>query len=499
MMKWNILVISFLMIISATAQPAVAVLNVKVINGRQTKIDVIKPVMNAVFWAARQQVDLDKDGKCSITLDSTELGYLILFAKGKRWNVYMMKGDSIDMIVDTSHINTVSFFGKNASGQLLLNDKRIPLNYYEVKSRFSGDSSLKSMTERIEKEKIDKINLFGTLYDVRQIDSSFFSFAKLNLDYLYANVIADIISDDFYRMFYPPSHPLYKASFNKEYEQYWQLLLQYFPPDHPNAYSLPSIEAYTDHFIDRYVVDYKRWLTNDTLRLNHDVYLMKKIEAIKLNFKGAMADLTEARRLYLNYIQEKFEKPLIGWYENFQNRSNVKKYLPYLQPYHQKVVAYHNAVNKNFDAKQIFIKNYMNINQFEKVKEQLKGNIYYVDIWATWCGPCKQEFKYKDSLERVLSRYKIKTLYLSMDKDEQDADWKTMIRFFQLNGTHLRTNNALRTDLSRLFWGGDGYAIPRYLLIGTDGTVLESDSARPSDVATLRKQIEKHLKSNQSN
>ncbi len=478
------------------AQPAVAVLNVKVVNGQHKKIDVIKPVMNAVFWAARKEVELDKDGKCSISLDSTETGYLILFANGKRWNVYMMKGDSIDMLVDTSNINTVSFFGNNAQGQLLLNDKRIPQNYSIVKSRFSGDSSLRWIAENIEKEKIAKINLFGALYDDKKIDSSFFSFAKLNLDYLYATAIAEIISDDFYRIFYPNNHPLYKSSFNKEYEQYWQLLLQYFPPDHPDAFSLPSMESYVDHYIDHYLVDYKRWIAKDTSKVSHDIYLSKKMEVISQHFKGKMADLTEARRLYLNYIQEKYEKPLIGWYGSFQNRVTTQKYLPYLQSYHNKVVAYHNIANQNFDPKQFFLRNSKNINRFDDVKEQLKGSIYYVDIWATWCGPCKQEFKYKDSLERILKQYNIKTLYLSMDKDEQDAEWKTMIKFFKLNGTHLRTNNELRTDLSKLFWGGEGYAIPKYLLIGADGTVLESDAARPSDATTLRKQIEKHLKIN---
>lgn len=478
------------------AQPTVAVLNVKVVNGQHSKIDVIKPVMNAVFWAARKEVELDKDGKCSISLDSTETGYLILFANGKRWNVYMMKGDSIDMIVDTSNINTVSFFGNNAQGQLLLNDKRIPQNYSTVKSRFSGDSSLRWIAENIDKEKIAKINLFGALYDNKQIDSSFFSFAKLNLDYLYANAIAEIISDNFYKLFYPLNDPSYKASFTREYEQYWQLLLQYFPPDHPDAYSLPSMESYIDHYIDHYLVDYKRWVAKDTAKVSRDAYLTKRIEVISQNFKGKMADLTEARRLYLKYIQEKFEKPLIDWYNNFSKRTSVKKYLLYLQPYHNKVIEYQDIANKDFDTKKTFIKNYSKINRFDELKEQLKGNIYYVDIWASWCSPCKYEFKYKDSVESVLKQYKIKTLYLSMDKDEYDADWKAMIKFFQLNGAHLRTNHELRTDLSRLFWEGKGYAIPKYLLIGADGTVIESDAARPSDVTTLRKQIEKHLKIN---
>lgn len=493
MVKCNLLVFFFFFFITSMAQSPSTILNVTIKNEQRKAIDVIKPVVNAVFWAAKKTIPLDKDGRCSIDFDSTETGYVMFFAQGKRINLFIRKGDTIDVVVDTANMSPVFFSGNNALGQALLNDKEIPINYSSVKDIFSKDTSLRIFAEHIEQEKITKINRFGSLYDQRNIDSTFFSFAKLNLDYLYATVILERVSDEFYKVFYPTNHPLHKPNYNKEYENYWQLILQYFPPDNDAAVALPSMEAYIDHYINHYLVDYKRWLAKDTARISHDEYLLKKMNVIRLNFKGKMADITEARRLYLNYIQQKFEKPLIELYENFARRTTLKKYLLYLKPYHEKVVAYQSMVSKDFDSKQVFVTNYIKINHFNELKEQLKGSIYYVDIWATWCGPCKEEFKYKDTLNNFFNEHKIKILYLSMDKDDSEIAWRTMIKYYKLKGVHLRTNDALRADLSNVFWGG-GYAIPRYLLIGKDGNILESDAARPSQPEKLKEQIKKHLK-----
>ena len=45
----------------------------------------------------------------------------------------------------------------------------------------------------------------------------------------------------------------------------------------------------------------------------------------------------------------------------------------------------------------------------------LKGKYVYIDVWATWCGPCKQELPY---FKEVADAYKGRNMYfvgLSID------------------------------------------------------------------------------------
>ena len=84
-------------------------------------------------------------------------------------------------------------------------------------------------------------------------------------------------------------------------------------------------------------------------------------------------------------------------------------------------------------------------------------------------------------------------LYISMDKDAADQQWKEMIKFYKLSGDHVRTNSNLQQDLINRLWGGKGgYSIPRYLIL-KDGNLVVADALRPSDKEKLYKQIEDNL------
>ena len=54
-----------------------------------------------------------------------------------------------------------------------------------------------------------------------------------------------------------------------------------------------------------------------------------------------------------------------------------------------------------------------------------KGELVYIDVWASWCGPCKKEIP---SLKKLEYDFKDENLtFLSISVDENKEDWTSMV------------------------------------------------------------------------
>lgn len=134
-----------------------------------------------------------------------------------------------------------------------------------------------------------------------------------------------------------------------------------------------------------------------------------------------------------------------------------------------------------------------NLEELSQLPE-CKGKYMLVDLWATWCAPCKAEFKHKDALFELLSSFdKTVVVYLSIDRLEDEASWKENVKHFGLGGLHLRASDRLVEELKRKIYGGKSLSIPRYLLIAPDGKVINGDLPRPSQMEELKKVLDKVL------
>ncbi|WP_220100623.1 TlpA family protein disulfide reductase [Chitinophaga oryzae] len=121
-----------------------------------------------------------------------------------------------------------------------------------------------------------------------------------------------------------------------------------------------------------------------------------------------------------------------------------------------------------------------------KVKlSNLKGKYVYIDVWATWCGPCKREIPFLTTMEKSFAGKNIHFVSLSVDRQADKEKWQAYVKDNQLKGEQLITDNDFNVDFIKKF---NINAIPRFILIGPDGKIVSANAKRPSDPA-LQQQL----------
>lgn len=130
-----------------------------------------------------------------------------------------------------------------------------------------------------------------------------------------------------------------------------------------------------------------------------------------------------------------------------------------------------------------------NHDSFDDLLERFAGKNILIDIWATWCHPCIEEFKYKGLLQPYIESDKIEVLYISIDKPQWEDRWRQSIKINELYGNHFRADKNFIEDMWKTIGDFKG-AIPRYVLIDKEGKIFKSTAARPSEGNELIQQIE---------
>ena len=118
--------------------------------------------------------------------------------------------------------------------------------------------------------------------------------------------------------------------------------------------------------------------------------------------------------------------------------------------------------------------------------DELKGSFVYIDVWATWCGPCIQQIPYLKKIKKEFRGKNIKFVSISTDEPRKsggsweaaEKKWKNFVKQKSLGGIQL--------------WSGQDFsfqqayeinAIPRFILIDDKGLIRSYNAPRPSDPA----------------
>ena len=102
-----------------------------------------------------------------------------------------------------------------------------------------------------------------------------------------------------------------------------------------------------------------------------------------------------------------------------------------------------------------------------------KGKYVYIDLWATWCGPCRREAPF---FQKLIKEYEGKNItFISLSTDAKKSDWINMLSKQKMSGVQLYLGAG--SDFQKAY-RADG--IPHFILLSPEGIIISNNMLRPS-------------------
>ena len=407
---------------------------------------VLNPTADFVQVSSKEfkaELPLNEENSFSDTLWIEDSGYYSFRAGRESSVMFLTKGDNIQLSVNTEEFDeSISYTGKGAEA-----------NNYLAKKYLQSETITPSFDEFFSKDEAEFSALNQSLYDQEMnllsssniADEHFVEMEKKAIKYDYlANLSAYedyhlyltkdenyAVSDDFYA-------PLVGLDFTNEadylnFPSYRNLVSNHYVSDISDMDGLDSTFSRIDRIPSSVI-------KNDLL--NSFRYEFSPAHPYLEHFYALMMEVSSDEEFKI-MLTEKFEK-----YENLTSGNNSPSF------------AYPNK-----DGKVISL-------------EDLRGKYVYVDVWATWCGPCKREIPY---LKELTSDYKGKDIAfvsISIDESKDYDKWIAMLADKEMEGIQLFSDKDWKSDFVQAY-AIEG--IPRFILIDKDGKIISADAARPSD------------------
>lgn len=124
---------------------------------------------------------------------------------------------------------------------------------------------------------------------------------------------------------------------------------------------------------------------------------------------------------------------------------------------------------------------------FENILNLYKGKVIYLDFWASWCRPCKNEMPHSLKMQQHFKGKDVVFVYMSSDRDANA--WKNSVKQLKLTGENYLVSGKVWNEYNTLF---NVRYIPRYILIDKEGKIVNENAKRPSSFESI-KDIEKLL------
>ena len=107
----------------------------------------------------------------------------------------------------------------------------------------------------------------------------------------------------------------------------------------------------------------------------------------------------------------------------------------------------------------------------KKILEPFKGKFVLLDVWGTWCGPCKEALSHSTEEYARLKDFDIAFLYLA-NGSPQDS-WENVIKEYNVSGDNVAHYNLPREQQEAIEQYLNVHSFPTYKLFNREGQLLD--------------------------
>jgi thiol-disulfide isomerase/thioredoxin len=459
----------------------------KITGKNPTKVEYSVPINGVCYLGFSESAQSDSLGNFQIRIKVDKPAFISISVSGEYPNKMVIEhGVKYKVAIDmANNANKLTVLSPNEKGQEFYRSLPNPSFVSMDARKLNKDTTVLLLKTKITTLKEAELSHLKKLLASNEITPAFYKLVEADRNCYYSAILSSALISKFSRSYI--EHPAdYPADMN-------QLLNSIFV-DYPANNKQLDNSSFWYEYAESYL-NFKEYVNKDfNLQELRDV--AKKGFLNTHNIAEAQKRLTEpnleyfkAVHIYFTAYQKRYERELISLFDQFKKDYPHSSFTKYLEPQITPIVEYYQKLGQPMNSQIKFVENYQKLNSLKEAVAQFKGQKVFVDVWATWCKPCKEEFQYKDKLQALLKKNNIQVVYISIDKDDQEKQWKDMISFYNLEGYHIRTNEKLYTDLIKLYNQNGMIAIPWYILIDENGNIIKEHSARPSELDKLETEI----------
>ena len=475
--------------INAFAKSATIHITIKNFNGSisvlnpELRYDLTKDKVTGLTFDTHQSV--------SYTMDIDKPSYLILYFSSNRffnYSLFLSPGDELFLTAD---------FGKK-NNNVLVTGKGSNNNQPEIfaltnmdTQPFRDDAMPDRVIAAINKQFVLNKHLLAKYININKPSTAFIKTAMINLQYFAAVTYYEL----YHNRFGIPKQQL------RKWQKVQDSLFSTIKLSNSDALTAYNYTHLIDNFIMREpeqllieyrtqpVLLYKQWFHSDTVqgkKLLNDAkagILIKKI--IDKYFTGKAAEYAYCQSLKFEFHRADYPSTVF-LFDHFKKKYPASAYIKGFSAPMAEVV---NKQRQALNSKTIFVAdNGTKLNTFKDVLALTRGKTVLVDMWGTWCGPCREEIeKNAKQLKAHFKGENVTLLYIANNDIGKEKEWKKQIAYFQIEGLHILANPKLTEDIMEKV-KATGY--PTYIIIKKDGSYKQAATKYPVNVQALVKEVD---------
>lgn len=460
------------------------IIDIEVVPGDERQILVYTPTDSKFHFVSRKFLDTDEQGKLQLALDIKKPGLVYLFPQFQ--------------LVDDNWSGIPVYVEENAQIKVVL--KRIS---NENPILFYGDfSELNAQMSTFEREFYMDLNNRDKLNKIRDNKSP-----QENWEFINALRKKELDTIKSLPNTTPDSYQIVEGDINSYYIEIFTALLYTFGDTTINELVIIKEEwmtAIKKNKIDKLVkanglssmwsptsLNFKR---DYLFQVNQEKYLTQingknngpnQWKLLEQLLTSQELEANIAHRLYMNMSKSQFDETTLYLYQRFKSEFPEYPYLSTIAPKFEKQLAF--LATPKDDIK--IIRD--SFSSLAEVAKAIDAEYIFIDVWATWCKPCLDEFAHIKPLKAFLDKNKgkIAILYLSYDENRTLDDIEKVVNFHNLEGFHIVGSELLKAELSKNISTEGIMMLPSYAVMDKDGKIVKKKTSRPSQWENLEREL----------